>query len=215
MRKRAGLVAVGLTLVASIGAAEEGWTSFQFEAYNKEYVNVRSNVQWEQGGPIAVIVSSPSHRLVIRDHSVGLLPEGDGQYRTRVRVGFSGEGDLIADLGMVGAEKRVEDHVVVPLQEVEVYGRVRFTQVEDGYEIETLELPETVDVKIESRLGQQMVDVCKRTLRILGVKCSGLAAAFSVATVPLPSPGNIYFIPEEQLSRAERRRLNRFLDRND
>jgi hypothetical protein len=209
------IVAVSLVLLAAVAFGDSSWTSFEFEAYNREYVDVRSHAQWEQGGPIRMTVSSPSHRLVIREHSVDLQPEDDGLYRARVRVSFSGEGDLRADLNMVGAGTRLEDHVVVPLQEVEVYSRVRFSRAEDGYDIETIELPEAVDVRIESRLGQQLVDTCKSTLRLLGVKCAGLDAAFSKATVPLPPPGETYFVPDEQLSKSERRRLSRFLEQND
>ncbi len=37
---------------------------------------------------------------------------------------------------------------------------------------------------------------------------------FSSATVPMPEPGETYFISEERLSKSERRRLNRFLERS-
>jgi len=195
-------------------AADSSWTSFQFEAYNREYVNLRSNAEWEQNGPLSVRVSSPSHRLVIRDHGVDLQPQGGSVFDTRVRVSFSGEGELLADIGLVGAGTRMEDHVVVPLQEVEVEARIRFTAVEGGYEIETLELPEVVNVQIESRLGKQLIDTCKSTLAILGINCSGLDAMFSTAPVPLPKAGGQYFISEDQLGKAERKRLNRFLQRH-
>ena len=206
------ILLTGLTFTAT--ADDEDWTSFQFEAYNREYVNVRSSAQWEQGGPVSVKVSSPAHRLVIRDHGVELRPRGEGVFDARVRVSFSGEGDLLADVGLVGAETRMEDHVVVPLQEVEVEARVRFAAIEGGYEIETLELPEVVNVAIESRLGRQLVDTCKQTLAILGINCSGLDAMFSNAPVPMPKPGGQYFISDDQLGRTERRRLNRFLERH-
>lgn len=207
-------VALAATLGSVAIAADGDWSAFQFEAYNREYVNVRSNTEWEQGGPVSMKVRSPAHRLVIRDHGVELRPRGEGAFDVRVRVNFSGEGDLVADIGLVGAETRMEDHVVVPLQEIEVEARVRFTAVEGGYEIETLELPEVVNVAIESRLGGQLVDTCKSTLAILGINCRGLDAMFSNAPVPMPKPGGHYFISEDQLSDSERRRLNRFLERH-
>jgi hypothetical protein len=208
------LIPLILALLASAATAEDAWTTFQFEAYNREYVNVRSNAEWTQDGAIKMKVRSPAHRLVIRDHELALKPDGEGRFRTRIRVGFSGEGDLEADLSLVGADKRLEDHVIVPLQEVEILALVRFTRVDDGYEIETLELPQEVEVAIESRLGNQLVKTCSGALSILGVKCSGLAAAFSTAAVPLPPEGGTYFLDAQQLTRSERRKLDRFMARN-
>ncbi len=203
-----------LALLCSVAAAEDAWTTFQFEAYNREYVNVRSNSEWTQDGPIKMKIRSPAHRLVIRDHELALMPDGEGRFRTRIRIGFSGEGDLEADLSLVGADKRFEDHVIVPLQEVEILALVRFVRVDEGYEIETLELPKKVDVAIESRLGKQLVEACRGLLSILGLECSGLAAAFSTAAIPLPPEGGTYFIDFQQLTRSERRRLDRFLAKN-
>jgi hypothetical protein len=208
------VAAVALALSCSAAAAEDDWTTFQFEAYNREYVNVRSNAEWTQKGAIKMKVRSPTHRLVIRDHELALKPEGEGRFRTRIRVTFSGEGDLEADISLVGADQHLKDHVIVPLQEVEVLALLRFTRVDDGYEIETVELPPEVDVAIESRLGSQLVETCRGALKILGVKCSGVAAAFSTASVPLPEPGGTYFIDESQLARSERKRLDKFLAKN-
>lgn len=208
------LITLVLALACLSLAAEEEWATFQFESYNREFVNVRSNSEWTQDGAIKMKVRSPNHRLVIRDHELALRPDGTGRFLTRIRVAFSGEGDLEADLSLVGADKRIEDHVNVPSQEVEVMAVLRFARVEGGYEVQTVELPEKVDVAIESRLGSQLVEACSGALSILGVKCSGLAAAFSTASVPLPAPGGTYFIGQDQLTRSERRRLDRFLARN-
>jgi hypothetical protein len=209
------LITLALGLACLPLASQEEWTTFQFEAYNREFVNVRSSSEWVQDGAIKMKIRSPAHRLVIRDHELALRPDGEGHFQTRIRVAFSGEGDLEADLSLVGADKRIEDHVNVPSQEVEVLAVLRFSRVEGGYEVETIELPEKVDVAIESRLGSQLVDVCSGALAILGVKCSGLAAAFSIASIPLPGAGGTYFIDQDQLTRSERRRLDRFLSRNE
>lgn len=208
-----------LIVAAALSASPEAmgsdeWTTFELQSYNREYVNLRSGSEWEQGGVLKMKVRSPAHRLVIRDHELAMKPDGEQRFRSRIRVTFSGEGELVADIGLVGADKRLEDHVVVPLQEVEVFALVRFLKVDGGYEIETVELPVSVEVAIESQLGSKLVKVCRSAFSILGVKCSGLDAAFSTASVPLPKDGGRYFIAEEQLSRAERKKLNRFLARN-
>lgn len=206
---RASIVVVACLAAAS--AAEDGWTTFEFESYNREFVNIRSDARWERDGPIRATLTSPSHRLSIRDHTVDLRPGGDAAYEARVRVNFSGEGDVIAELEMAGADTTLEDHVTAPQQEVEVNARLRFRRVEGGYEIETLEMQETIEVEIESRLGEQIVGICQSALAFLGVRCSGIEAMFSSATVRLPEAGATYFIAEDKLSRGERARLDRFL----
>ena len=201
-----------LALTTAWAGADDEWTTFEFEAYNREYVNIRSNARWTRQGPIQATLSSPAHRLSIRDHSVDLRPSTAGSYEARIRVNFSGEGDVFAELEMAGAETKLEDHVVAPRQEVEVMARIRFRQVDGGYEVETLELPPSVEVEIESRLGEQIIGVCQSALVLLGVQCGGLDEMFSSATIPLPKAGGTYFISEEQLTPAERVRLNRFLE---
>lgn len=193
-------------------AAEDEWTTFEFESYNGEYVNIRSNAQWERDGAVQATLSSPTHRLTIRDHSVELQPAAEETYQARIRVNFSGEGDVIAELAMVGADTTLEDHVTAPQQEVEVNARLRFRQVDGGYEVETVELQESIEVQIESRLGGQIAGVCKSALAFLGVQCRGIDSMFSTATIRLPEPGATYFIPDEKLSKAEQVRLNRLLE---
>lgn len=205
-----GYLATGYLATGAL-AAEERWTRFEFERYNREYVDIRSNTRWERRGSIDATLSSPRHRLSIRDHTVDLRPAPDGTYLARIRVNFSGEGDVVAQLHMAGGETVLEDHVIAPQQEIEVLSRLRFRRVDGGYELETVELPESVEVAIESRLADQIVGMCRSALMLLGMRCDGLDSLFSTATVPLPEPGGVYFIPEEHLSRGERVRLERFL----
>ena len=203
---------VGIALVGPGAGADDGWTTFEFESYNREFVNIRSNAQWKREGPIQATLTSPAHRLSIRDHSVELKAAVDGTYDARIRVNFSGDGDIVAQVGMVGAQTELEDHVIAPPQEVEVLAKIKFRRVEEGYEVETIELPATVEVEIESRMGAQIIDTCKSALSFLGVECGGIEAMFNSASVPLPKAGGTYFISNDKLSRSERRRLNRFLE---
>ncbi len=202
------------TVALAAGAADDGWTTFEFEAYNREYVDLRTSTRWKREGAIQATLSSPAHRLTVRDHTVDLRPGPDGTYHARVRVNFSGEGDVVAEIGMAGAETRLEDHVTAPQQEIQVDARLRFTRVEGGYEIETVELQESVEVEIESRLGGQIASICDTALALLGADCSAVLAMFNSATIDLPEPGGVYFIPEEKLSRAERHKLDRYLSTN-
>jgi hypothetical protein len=208
-----------LALLATVALAappdEASWTRFEFAHYNREYVDVRSAARWERDGPIKAVLTSPTHRLAIRDHSLELQPAPDDTYLARIRVNFSGEGDVVAELSMVGGDTTLEDHVTAPQQEVELLSRLKLRRVEGGYELETVELPQSVEVAIESRLGDQLLGVCQSALALLGMRCAGLDAMFSTATVPLPRPGATYFISEEHLASAESKRLDRFLREAD
>lgn len=206
--------AVALLVLAGSAAADD-WTSFEFDAYNREYVNVRPGATWQTRGPLTVRMTSPAHRLRVFDHRLDLKRRGDGTFDTRIRVRFSGDGDVVAVVGMGSAVQTLEDHVHAPDQEVEVRARLAFRPVEDGYEIETLALPESVAVRIESELGARMVSVCQSAFAFLGVQCAPVEALFSRAEVPLPAAGGVYFLSTERLSRAERVRLDRFLRRRD
>lgn len=207
---------LALLLVASIvlpAAADDDWTSFEFESYNREYVNVRPNASWEAEGPLEVRMTSPAHRLRIFDHHVDLRRRGAELYETRIRVHFAGDGEVIAEIGMGSTLQTLEDHVHAPDQEVEVRALVRFREIEDGFEMETVELPGSVTVVIESELGERMVSVCQSAFAFLGIRCSLVEAMFSRAIVPLPEAGGTYFLSHESLTRAERIRLSRFLAR--
>ena len=213
MRPVAASAVALLLLVGSAGA--DDWTGFEFDSYNREYVNLRPGASWETRGPLTVRMTSPAHRLRIFDHRIDLRRRADGTYDTRIRVRFSGDGEVVARVGMGSAAQSLEDHVHAPDQEVEVRGRLTFRVVEDGYEIETLALPESVAVRIESELGARMVSVCQSAFAFLGIQCAAVEALLSRAEVPLPAAGGVYFLAAERLSRAERVRLDRFLRRRD
>jgi hypothetical protein len=206
------VVTFAVTLAGPLAIAQDDWTRFEFEAYNREYVDLRTSTRWERRSPIRATLSSPSHRLSIRDHSVDLRPAANGTYEARVRINFSGEGQIAAEIGGAGAT-RLEDHVSAPQQEVEVNARIRFHRVEGGYEIDTVEMQESVEVAIESELGGQIVELCRTALALLGADCRGVRSMFSSATIDLPEAGGSYFISEDRLSRSERLRLDRFLER--
>ena len=213
MRRASVSILALICLVSStvVVGAESDWETFEFESYNREFVNIRANAEWENDGPIKIKARSPAHRLTIHDHTVDLQARGDGSHRARIRVHFAGEGDLVATLSVAGADTTLDDHVIAPDQEVEVDSVVRFSRVDEGYEVETIEMPETVSVEIESELGKKMVSICQSALSFLGVNCDGIDSMFSTATIPLPRPGGTYFISDDKLSRAERKRLKRYL----
>lgn len=209
------LVAAVAVLALPSATGADDWTSFEFDSYNREYVNLRPGASWETSGPLEVRMRSPAHRLRVFDHRLDLRRRGDGTYDSRIRVRFSGDGDIVAEVGMGSAVQRLEDHVHAPDQEVEVLARLGFREVEAGYEIEAIELPPSVTVRIESELGTRMVTICQTAFAFLGIRCGTVEAMFSRAAVPLPDSGGLYFLSSERLSRAERLRLSRFLRRDE
>ncbi len=203
---------VGIGSAPSIGSVEESWSEFTFSKMNDTYYRSGVDVEWSSDGPVSMTLSSPEHQLSILEHQLRLRPLQDGVFESRTRVRFEGQGDLLAKIDALGSAGNLGDHVVIPEQEVEVEGKLRFFFLPDGeVRVVTVWLPKTVSLRIESGLGQQLFGVCNIALSIFGVDCSLLERVFTTAIVPLPEPGSSTTLTLEQMTAEEGVRLREYL----
>jgi hypothetical protein len=206
-------LAIAIAAGAPAGSAEPPEPGvFEFQRLNRSYQMDDSEVAPVRQGPITIHMSSPRNALVIRGHSVTLRPLGDGTYRATVGIDFMGSGDLVADLVTdAGTSSRMEDLVIVPRQQMELAGQVRFDRVAGGWDLTALSLPPKVEIDIQSRLGGSLVTMCDQMALFLGLDCSGLERALSRVAVPLPEAGSVFFLPEAELTAAEVAELEAYL----
>lgn len=208
-----------LASVSGLAAAPEDRSAaastparFEFASLNRTYHLKDSDLAPVRQGPVTIHLSSPRNALVLKDHSVTLTPLGDGTFRASVGIDLLGSGDLVANLVTdAGTSSRLEDLVVVPRQTVRLDGRVRFARVPGGWDVTALALPEEVRISIQSRLAGSLVTLCGQMAVFLGLDCDGLDRSLSRAEVPLPGPGSVFFLPEDDLTAAEAATLDAYL----
>ena len=216
MRRRLRTAPLLVMLVAAAApGAEDGPGVFEFGSLNRSYEQLAPEIApFEQGG-VTVRLASPRHRLDLRSNRVVLRAAGDGAYDLALQLEFEGGGSLVADLDVGGVPSRLEDELTIPRQRRSVVARVLLRRSPEGYLVTPVELPETFEVEIESRVASQLVGVC-RSLSVLGlglVDCAGLDRGLSRLLIPMPEPGETYLFEAERLSEAERRQLDAFLAR--
>ncbi len=187
--------------------------SFTFASCNRTYQQLGSELAPVTQGGVTIQVRSPENRLDLLSHRLDLAPLADGTHRATFTAEFAGSGELVADVGLGGAVSRLADSVTVPRQERVVDGRVRLGRGEQGYELTPLELPDAVDVRIESQLAGRFAALCDSLTLVPGVvlDCGLLRAGLSRARVPMPEVGETYLLPEECLDDRLRRRLDAYL----
>jgi hypothetical protein len=145
-------------------------------------------------------------------HRLALKPEGGGVHLAHLAVEFQGEAQLEADISIAGLSTSLEDEVRLPRQQLEVLGRVRLEAVPGGFRVIAVELPEAVEVSLDSRLAGALMDACRGLTRFLPlVGCGDLEGAMNNATVPLPPPGTELFLANDQLGEGGRQVLARYL----
>jgi hypothetical protein len=194
-------------------AAADGAASFTFAPCNRTYQQRGAELAPVTQGGVNIEVRSPENRLDLLSHRLDLTPLGDGTHRAHFVAEFAGSGELIADVGVAGMTSRLEDSVTVPRQERIVVGRVRLGRGEQGYEITPVELPDAVDVRIESRLAGRFAALCESFALLPGMllDCGALRAGLSRARVPMPESGETYLLPAECLDAGLRQRLDAYL----
>jgi hypothetical protein len=167
-----------------------------------------------EAGKLSVQLASPRNKLVLRSHRLRLAPTyADGSYAAELTVEFFGKGRLSADVDLAGYGHRFEEELLVPPQTRVLGGRVRVERAGGGYRITPLSLPRTMTVAIRSRLGDDVVGLCERLAAVpfSSLDCGGLDRALSTAVVPLPAPGESFWIAPQEVTAAERREVDRYL----
>lgn len=208
------LLALLLAPAAGAGAAPTTET-FVFPACNRTFQQLGGDLAPVTQGAMTIDLSSPRHQLRLFDHRLEMTPLADGTHRARFVAEFGGDGDLVADVDLGGMASRLEDTVVLPRQTTTVDARVRLGHGAQGYEIVPVELPEDVELRLQSQLAGRFATLCDTLTLVPGMvaDCDALRAALSRARVPMPEPGETYLLPEECLDDDVRLKLDLYLDR--
>ena len=205
-----GVLCFALWAVSSQAASPKPGR-FEFAQVNRSYTDLATDIAPVHISGMTVQLDSPTHQLTIHANELKLVPQEDGSYLTELSLRFSGRGELLADIRMAGVPSHLEDELVVPEQTRVLYLRARFASDPLGYLVTTETMPKSLSVAIESRLGGNLVTVCQRVGRLLGLDCGGLNKAFSEIDLPLPEAGETYLIEFSQLGKADSRKLDRYL----
>lgn len=203
--------AVCAWLIAS-AAGPMSAESFEFPLLNRTYEAFVQELTPVEIGPAHVILASPEHSLTVLDHRAILTPGEDGSHLATVELEFTARGRLEADLRIGTIESHVGDDLTVPRQRLTLSGRVRIARAPDGYLITALELPSSVEVRIESVLARRLFSICHQmALVLVNLSCSTLEEALTRLTVPLPAPGTRFELPDAELRKEDRDRLDAYL----
>lgn len=209
----AALALVGLVFPhPSRGAELAAPEGVELQFLNGSYTDLDSDLEPVRQGPLVIRISSPNHQVRVHRNRFELTPRDDGLLDAILEVDFEGDGLLFADIEGPGISSRYTDEVAAPRQTVRVAGKIRLEQAEGGYLVTVEEAPPSVDLEIRSAMAQRIVDICRTLaqLPLLRFDCTGLEASMSVATVPLPEPGEQFLVPEDRLTEAERAFFDRF-----
>jgi hypothetical protein len=176
-------------------------TSFSFPLINRSYSDLAPAAVPYTSGALSVALSSPRHNVVVREHRLTLTPLADGTHRADLDVTFLGKGWMVADVELAGFATQLADEVLLPSQRKLLQGRVRLEPAAGGGMLLTpVELPKTVQVAIQSRVGNQLVGWCEgiSVLPLTDVDCGELQRAVQTATVPVPqADGPIHLDADE------------------
>ena len=163
-------------------------------------------------GVATLILRSPEHELTLEEHAVTLEPLADGEHRIGIHLSFNGHGLLDADLKVGVVQGKLADEITLPSQALDLEGRVLIEPSTEGWTITVLEGPESVTVELESQLASRMVPLCKQmALVLVRFDCGALEEAMSRVTVPMPAPGEQFFLAREELTESEAAALEAYL----
>lgn len=164
-------------------------------------------------GAIVVKLTSPSHTLEVLEHGLELQPLEIGVTAARLRLRYRGTGRILAEMEVGSLPARLEDQVELPEQVTDIAGSFEIMPQQGGYLVTVRELPSHVNLQVDSRLGGQLVLLC-RGLAVLawgGIDCNSLSVAFSSLRLPLPAPGKTYNVAAAALTEVERSQLDAYL----
>jgi hypothetical protein len=206
-------LAVALTLSSIALMGLDVGVDFPFDRAYGTYENIELEALPVQSGALDLRLSSPENMVTLESGHLRLEPAEDGLHKASVQVIFSGEGQLITEVRVGSIPSRFEDRVRFPRQQRNLTAWVTIEAVEEGYRVVTQQLPETVQIEIESERGADLVSLCKRMSLFLAgdVGCERLESMLSSPRVPLPKPGSDYLVRRSDLTVTERERLDLYL----
>lgn len=186
---------------------------FPFDRVCGTYENVNIETLPMSNGAIDLRLFSPKNTVTLESGTLHLEPAGDGLHKAVLQVAFSGEGELITEVKLGTIPARFEDQVRFPPQEHTVTAWVTIEVEEDGYRIVAKELPETVQIELESSRAEGLVGFCRQMSLFLAgdAGCEKLESMLSNPKVPLPKPGSDFLVRRWALSESERERLDFYL----
>ena len=180
---------------------------------NGVHSDLESDLAPIEVGPVKVVLTSPTHTLEVFEHELSLGPGKDGADAASLRVRYQGQAYLVAELEVAGMTSDIDDNIELPLQETEIAGLVEIAKEGDGYRVTALEAPSHVEIQVESDLAGQLGMLCRgfALLAMGNVDCEAVDQAMSVIRVPLPEPGEEFFIAGEDLTELEREQIESYL----
>ncbi len=181
-----------------------------FPRFNGTYENLTPDLMPVSTAGMTIELSSPSNSLTIDGHRIEVEPLGDGVFRFRGSVDFSGRGELIARLGGT-VPAQLQDVVELPSQTFALEGEVGIVRDDTGYDLTTVSLPAEASIEMKSQLAASLVGMCELMLMLAGGDCSAVDAALGKVTFPLPEPGETYRIDGETFTAEERAAIDALL----
>ncbi len=203
-RAARALTALPVALALGAAALAAAPQRLAFPRLNQTYRDMRPEIAPVAAGGLTVRLRSPANSLTVREHRIDLETQPDGSVGFVAWVSVLGKAQVGAELAAGGSPAELQDEVLVLPQEVEVAGRADVRRTAEGYEVVPRELPSHVELRIQSRLAAQLVGWCDLTsILVPGMECAGLEVALSKVRLPLPAPGDPYFVEASQLRPEE------------
>ncbi len=193
------------------GTAQEPGREFSFAKLNRTYTDLVSELAPIEQGPVTVRLSSPEHSLIVQSNRLRLRPAEGGAHAGRLEVAILGKGWLVADVEGAGLATRLQDELMILPQTLAVEAKVKLRRGDGGYSVTTVELPRRVDVRIQSKLANQLVSWCEGLALLLPMDCAGMERSLSVASIPMPEPGGDYLLADAELTPEDRAALDAYL----
>ncbi len=186
---------------------------FPFDRAQGTYENIQIEALPMQNGALDLRLSSPENTVTFESGSLRLEPAEEGLHKAVLDVVFSGEGRLITEIKLGTIPANFEDQVRFPRQQHRVTAWVTIEAEEEGYRVVTEQLPETVQIRLESALAEDLVGFCRRmSLFFAGnAGCGNLESMLSNPRIPLPKPGSDFLVRHSDLTEIERDRLDAYL----
>lgn len=213
MTVRRRLLPTLLLLALLPGAALAAPREFAFTQLNKTYTDFVSEFAPIEQGALTIDLSSPHQVLVLKENHVRLEPAGDGGQKAHLELRLMGSGWLVADLTAAGMTTRLQDQLLVPEQIIAVDGKAKIERIEGGYRVTPTELPGKVEVRIQSKVGNGLLSWCDRAsaMPFVSLDCTGLERSLDRVAVPMPAAGTPYYLPDADLTPADRQALDAYL----